>query len=180
MMNYLENIREMITTSNNDEFDHKYGVRHNPTLEKIYIGDSQLKIDGSDIIVKNKKYNCTEGLYELLFKKHPKHFSDNDKKMYKEIILETNAHRRHYQSSKQVDGSKLAKYKKIIAPMVTTGYGMLMESTENKIDYVHWDDPNELVDRLRLLLASQEAGHTGHLNEINSIVEELREANIIE
>jgi len=24
---------------------------------------------------------------------------------------------------------------------------------DNAIDYVHWDDPNELVDHLRLLLA---------------------------
>lgn len=45
---------------------------------------------------------------------------------------------------------------------------------------MYWDDPNELVDRLRLLIASQSAGHTGHNNEIISIIEELREANIIE
>ena len=47
------------------------------------------------------------------------------------------------------------------------------------IDYVHWDDPNELVDRLRLLLASRAAGSNSHVNEINSIIEELREAEII-
>ncbi|MCI0557609.1 MAG: hypothetical protein MN733_03880, partial [Nitrososphaera sp.] len=46
-------------------------------------------------------------------------------------------------------------------------------------DYVHWDDPNELVDRLRLLLASQAAGNSNHSNEIVSIIEELREAGII-
>lgn len=45
--------------------------------------------------------------------------------------------------------------------------------------YTHWDDPNELVDRLRLLVASKSAGHSGHTNEILSIVEELREAHII-
>ena len=46
-------------------------------------------------------------------------------------------------------------------------------------NYKYWDDPNELVDRLRLLVASQAAGHTGHNNEIISIIEELREAKII-
>lgn len=46
-------------------------------------------------------------------------------------------------------------------------------------NYIYWDDPNELVDRLRLLVASQAAGHTGHNNEIISIIEELREAKII-
>ena len=50
-----------------------------------------------------------------------------------------------------------------------------MTVTDNAIDYVYWDDPNELVDRLGLLVASRAAGHTGHDNEITSIVEELRE-----
>ena len=44
------------------------------------------------------------------------------------------------------------------------------------IDYVYWDDPNELVDRLRLLLASRAAGSNSHVNEINSIIEQLRDA----
>ena len=44
---------------------------------------------------------------------------------------------------------------------------------------VYWDDPNELVDRLRLLLASKSAGNTGVSNEIISIFEELREAGLI-
>lgn len=43
----------------------------------------------------------------------------------------------------------------------------------------YWDDPNELIERLRLLTSSTSAGHTGHNNEIISIIEELREANII-
>lgn len=46
-------------------------------------------------------------------------------------------------------------------------------------NYTYWDDPNELVDRLRLLVSSQAAGHTGHNNEIISIIEELREAKLI-
>ena len=39
------------------------------------------------------------------------------------------------------------------------------------IDYVHWDDPNKLVNRLRMLMASQSSGHTGHRNEIVLILE---------
>lgn len=57
----------------------------------------------------------------------------------------------------------------------------VMRHYRNKhVSYTYWDDPNELVDRLRLLMASQAAGHTGHVNEIASIVEELREACLIE
>lgn len=44
--------------------------------------------------------------------------------------------------------------------------------------FTYWNDSNELVSRLRLLVSS--AGHTGHNNEIISIIEELREANVIE
>lgn len=50
--------------------------------------------------------------------------------------------------------------------------------TEN-IVYEYYDDPNELVDRLMLLVSSKTAGNTNHDQEINSIVEELRERNII-
>ena len=50
---------------------------------------------------------------------------------------------------------------------------------DNKIDFVHWDDPNELVDRLRLLEASRQAGNNSHDPEILSIHEELREIGLI-
>ncbi|KYQ52676.1 hypothetical protein ALC60_08208 [Trachymyrmex zeteki] len=54
-----------------------------------------------------------------------------------------------------------------------------MTLNDNKVDYVHWDDPNEIVDRFRLLEASRQAGHNAHNNEILSIIEELREAGLI-
>lgn len=54
-----------------------------------------------------------------------------------------------------------------------------MALNDNKIDYVHWNDPNELVDRLRLLEASRQAGNNAHDNEILSIIEELYEAGLI-
>jgi hypothetical protein len=57
---------------------------------------------------------------------------------------------------------------------------MFKEVSNKPIDYVYWNDPNKLVNRLKLLVASQSAGHTSHSNEIVSVVEELREANIIE
>lgn len=47
------------------------------------------------------------------------------------------------------------------------------------IVYEYYDDPNELCDRLRLLVSSKGAGNTNHSQEINSIVEELRERRIV-
>ena len=52
-------------------------------------------------------------------------------------------------------------------------------SSWNEIDYANWDDPNELIDRLRILMAEQTAGNQIHLNEIVKIIEELREAGYI-
>lgn len=48
------------------------------------------------------------------------------------------------------------------------------------IVYEYYDDPNELCDRLKLLVSSKAAGNTNHDQEINSIIEELRENNIID
>ena len=102
-------------------------------------------------------------------------------------------------------GNKGYKYKYVIAPLIgdaKKGKGVApnnyitsqiggacsmnneriprsMTVTDNAVDYVHWDDPNELVDRLRLLDASHQAGNNAHNNEFLSIIEELREAGLI-
>ena len=45
--------------------------------------------------------------------------------------------------------------------------------------FVYFDDPNELVQRLRLLVSEKEAGNTSVDSEIVSIIEELVELKII-
>lgn len=47
------------------------------------------------------------------------------------------------------------------------------------VAYEFYDDPNELCDRLRLLIASKTAGNTNHMQEINSLIAELRESGYI-
>lgn len=47
------------------------------------------------------------------------------------------------------------------------------------IIYEYFDNPNELCARLRLLVSSQLAGNTNHSQEINSIVQEIRELGLI-
>jgi hypothetical protein len=44
---------------------------------------------------------------------------------------------------------------------------------------VYYDDPIELVTKLNLITSSQISGNTGVNNEIISILEKLRERNII-
>lgn len=45
---------------------------------------------------------------------------------------------------------------------------------------IYWDDVNEIINRLRLIVSSTIAGNNSHQNEIISIIEELRESDYIE
>jgi hypothetical protein len=168
--------------------DDVYGVYFAEDGTKL--GDKKFDIDRDDSIIIDKvRYTGTPGLYELIFKKIPDEivYTEDDKQQYKNILLATNAYRRDYNASNPIRGNRGYKYRNVIGPLVSTykhgkGAGMIpfaMRLTDNKIDYVHWDDPNELVDRLRLLDASHRAGNDAHGNEMLSIVEELREAGLI-
>lgn len=62
-------------------------------------------------------------------------------------------------------------------------YGTCLETkfipyAEN-IVYEHYDNPNEICERLKLLVSSKMAGNSNHSQEINSILEELRERHLI-
>ncbi|KYN27940.1 hypothetical protein ALC57_02651 [Trachymyrmex cornetzi] len=168
-----------------------YGVYFND--EGMMLGDKRITLHkNDDIIIDGKRYDGTAGLYELIFMKFPNESicTDDDVHTYRSILLTTNAHRCGHSPSNQVMGNKGYKYKNIIAPLVLdkkvgteinkrANLPRTMTLNDNKIDYIHWDDRNEIVDRLRLLEASRQAGHNGHDNEILSIIEELREAGLI-
>jgi len=107
----------------------------------------------------------------------------------KSMLLTTNAHRynHRYNPHDRLRGNKGYKCKHVIAPLMSIkpkkksgrGLSRAMTLNDNVIDYVHWDDPNELVDRLRLLEVLRQAGHNAYDNAMLSIIEELREAGII-
>jgi hypothetical protein len=103
----------------------------------------------------------------------------------KPYLVEKNIIKPQIRSSKSSSVSSTSSLKNIKPPQrprtqSKKGAGIMMNLSNKKIDYVYYDDPNELVQRLKLLMSSQMAGHTGHQNEIISILEELREAKIIQ
>ena len=166
-------INEFITSCEDIEWDTNYG----PKLEdnKIVLGNYPLTFTNSHIIINYIKYNNSEGLQELIFKKRPdvKKITDEDITNYNEILVS---------SEKKIKGNSGKKYQTYIKPyrIATTGKGLMMSTSKNsKFLYKYWDDPNELVDRLRLLMALQGAGNNSYNNEIISIIEELKEAKII-
>lgn len=191
----------------NDEsrLDRVYGPRKDEN-DMWFLGKTQIFFRGKSIEVNNTKYPLTQGLYELLFFKDPLQHTQNDLAVYKKILEKTSVHRRKQTPSGKIKASNSKKYKNIIKELFpiassssvtenlqtprkinlrksskTMQYkgGGLMKLNLNKPNYVYWDDPNELVERLRLLMSSSLAGHSNHNNEIMSIIEELKEANII-
>ncbi|XP_036144224.1 uncharacterized protein LOC118646060 [Monomorium pharaonis] len=143
------------------DIDNIYGVR----LENngMMLGNKHFDVDNEDnIIIDNVRYAGTPGLYELIFKKIPADdiYTDDDLQKYKSILFATNVHRRNYTKDSQLRSNRGYKYKHLIAPLMSieptpktkkSGKGLphAMTLNDNAIDYVHWDNPNELVDRLR-------------------------------
>lgn len=173
-----------------------FGVRNE--RGKLMMGATRVGLHDDYIQVGANKYKITSGINELLFKKVPdlSMITDEDIRHYKLMLLETNAHRRDYDPLKPIKSNRGRKYLNIIKPLFKLrkvsastdtsqpdtheGQGLsILKKWKKNVDYVYWDDPNELIDRLKLLIASKDAGNTGLDNEIISIVEELRESGII-
>lgn len=165
------------------DIDYKYGIRYDADADSLKIGNVNIMIDGDNLRLKDETYHLTPGLYKLIILRDPKRrmYTEDDLKVYGEILSITNAYRRNYNPNQQIQAGRSNKYKTIIKHLIRYRSGdSLMKLPKENVDYLYWDDPNELVDRLRLLIASQQAGHNNHSNEITSIIEELREANIID
>lgn len=180
-------VGEVMRSDKNNEIDYVYGVYFSGN--GMMLGDKRFDVDKNDnIFIGDVRYVGTPGIYELIFKRIPDDaiYTEADKEKYRNILLTTNAHRREHDVRNPILGNKGYKYKHIIGPLLfqrKVGRGFTESPTmilsNNSIDYVYWNDPNELVDRLRLLEASRHAGNNTHGNEFQSIIEELREAGFI-
>lgn len=163
-----------------NELDTLYGP-HKDSNGEWKFGNSYIKLNEDKIMIGNQNWLLTPGLVELMFHRMPKNYDKTELGIYKKILIDTSAHKRDFKSDGQIKGTRAYKYQHIISKLFKpdkTGSG-IMKLNSSKTNYVYWDDPNELVDRLRLLIASKDAGHNNHNNEIVSIIEELQEAGII-
>lgn len=148
------------------------------------------------ITINNQNHELTAGLKELLIRNKPnlEMVTEKDKTTYKNLLIITSAHRRDFNPNGQFKGDKGIKYCQIIKPLFsdakqdfpeklvnlkTGGSLPTLKKYKRATDYIYWDDPNELIGRLKLLIASKSAGNSNHDNEILSIIEELKECGII-
>lgn len=160
-------IRKLLV-ENDSKIDKTYGIKLSRE-NKLLLGGNSFKIEGEKLLIGGKVYEATSGLFELILLNKPQRYNENELLNYKKILTQTGV---HLNVNGRIKSNASYKYKNIIKDF-------FISKLKQGSGYTYWNDPNELVDRLRLLVASKNAGHSNHNNEIISIIEELRESNFI-
>ena len=155
-----------------------------------FIGKEHVIIKDNNIFLPKfgETFIGTDGLWELLTSKNPQNFTDEDYDMYEDLMVMTNAlHRDNDEDNPHPKGNhKTYKWLNIIRPIWYRNkrgvyrFPKKKEGQEGKGVVVIPSDPNALLERLDLLLASQEAGHTGVRNELVSICDELKRQGVLD
>ena len=155
-----------------NEADKTYGLYDKGG--KFYIGEKLAIIVDNDLVVGRDEYEGTPGLWELIVSKEPKNYNEKDYENYARLMIRTNALRqkKYPNRPRSADSNK---WRDILSPI---SYNR--EKYEGKGVVVIPSDPNALLERLDLLLSSQEAGHTGVGNELVSICDELKRQGVLD
>lgn len=173
-----------------DELDQTYGPRK--INNKWFLGSDSLEFDDENFTIGSRTFPITQGLANLIFQKRPVDHSQEDLSLYKEIMKQTNLFRRSYEENSSIMGNKGYKYVHLIKPILESenilknnrnqlgGYlkNRFSELT-NKRTLVYYHNPNDIVERLKILLGSDNAGNFSHRNEILEITNELRRRKLI-
>ena len=165
--------------------DTNFGIRKEKGHH--YIGNQHVIIKENNIFLPkfNERFDGTRGLWELIMSKNPENFTDKDYDDYEDLMIMTDAlHRGNDEDNPRPKGNhKTYKWVNIIRPIWNRKKGGIFfpkEGYEGKGVVVIPSDPNALLERLDLLLTSQEAGHTGVRNELVSICDELKRQDVLD
>ena len=154
-----------------------------------YIGNKHVIVDDNDIIISEngERFKGTPGLWELITSNTPQNYNEEDRMNYEDLMIMTNAlHRNNDEDNPYPKGSKGYKWNNILSDIWFKKKSGLYKFPKKKEGYegegviVIPSDPNALLERLDLLLASQEAGHTGVRNELVSICDELKRQGVLD
>ena len=142
----------------------------------FYIGEKLAIIVDDDLIVGRDECKGTPGLCELIVSKEPdeKKYTPEDYDNYARLMIKTNNLRQKKYPNRPRSSSSI-KWTKILVPTWANrrqyeGSGVVVIPSE----------PNALLERLDLLLSSQEAGHTGVGNELVSVCHELKRQGVLD
>lgn len=182
----FENENTLLKRIRNKNYDKMYGPYYNEGHDTIKIGTKNLRLENDKVEVGTLAFKSTPGLLNLLFNKNPDDYTAEDVSAYKQIISHSNLHRDTDSDKQPILRRKREnlKYKKFMADLSSvtpsaSGNGLLNRVSNKKSQYIYFNDYNEIIERLKLLIASKNAGNNSMDNEINSIIEELKEAKII-
>ena len=135
-----------------------------------------LTIAYNNIVVEGEKFRGTPGLWELIMEKRPRNFTREDIDEYKDLLKKTNAlHHNSNLKNPNPRRNRSEKWIKLLSPIWHE-----MGGYEGEGIVILSSDPNALLERLDLLLASQRAGHTGVRNELVSICDELKRQGVLD
>ena len=161
---------------NRPDPDKTYGIYKKEGL--YYIGNKQATIAGNNIMIDDEIFKGTPGLWELLLSKRPNDniYTRKGYDKYAKLMLKTNAlHRDNDPKGLYPKSSKSEKWVNLLSPIWHARFGY-----DGKGVVVIPSDPNALLERLDLLLASQKAGNTGVRNELVDICNELKRQGVLD
>ena len=171
---------------NKPNTDKTFGVRKEG--KHHYIGNKHVIITrDDDIIIKEDgdRFFGSACLWGLITSKEPdKELIDwdkNDIKDYERLMIKTNAlHRLLNPKNPYPKSSNSKKWLGLLSPIWNKYKVMSSKKFDGKGTVIMSSDPNALLERLDLLLASQKAGHTGVGNELVNIWDELKRQGILD
>ena len=155
--------RKWLNTLNTDK---TFGI--NKIGKHHYIGDTHVIVkENNNIFIDDEEFEGTPGLWKLIMSKYlmDGDFTSKDYENYGRILVKTHVlHKGNNPNSPYPKSSKSDKWLGILSEIwrhrkELGGKGVVIMPS----------DPNALLERLDLLLASQEAVHTGVGNELVSI-----------
>ena len=135
-----------------------------------------LTIAYDNIIVDGEKFRGTSGLWELIMEEKTRNYTKEDIDEYRDLLIKTNTLHHDFNPKNpnpRSSGSK--KWIRLLSPIWFN-----MRGYEGKGIVFMPSDPNALLERLDLLLASQKKGHTGVRNELVSICDELKRQGVLD
>ena len=165
-----------------DDNDEIFGIRK--VKSRYYIGNKRVTFKDDDIIIREtgRRFSGTPGLWGLITSKNPDKdlidWTKDDRNNYDTLMSITNALHKKYNQRKGPRSNRGDKWVNILSTIwfnekPKKGY-------EGSGVVVIPSDPNALLERLDLLLASQKAGHTGVRNELVSICDELKRQGVLD
>ena len=184
----------------NKDSDEVYGIRKEGT--KLIMGEKEVKLnDKRDIIIDDVTYEGTPGLWDLIMEKNrgkiarnyeEGKYTNNDLLNYKKILQHSRSIYRKDGRLKEGKSPKYSFIKEVLS--IEEGEGISARSaadlrsdstfgscSEGVVKTVTIPcDPNDLLKRMDLLIASKKAGNTGVDQELKAVLKSLFKKKVID